>query len=193
MINPLEAVVWVAVGGRGTLLGPHSRRVWGEMPSKELGHARAYPDLSADFAVSRSGVSCWSLCSCRKGSWGWPEQLRGIKKRLLMRAAKRRTNPPRPYQHSRRAELAKNQMSTAPRQFVLMLEDVSKTFDGFKAISESQRRVHGSGGSCGTIIGPNGAGKSTIRRGISSPAAPSRIRAKIEFGANTALDLTRLE
>src|SRR3954465_15517200 len=77
-------------------------------------------------------------------------------------------------------------MIAAPRQFVLMLEDVSKTFDGFKAISNLT--LYMDQGELRTIIGPNGAGKSTMLDLITGRTKPDK--GKIEFGANT--DLTRL-
>jgi urea transport system ATP-binding protein len=77
-------------------------------------------------------------------------------------------------------------MSTAPRQFVLMLEDVSKTFDGFKAISNLT--LYMDQGELRTIIGPNGAGKSTMLDLITGRTKPDK--GKIEFGKDT--DLTRL-
>jgi urea transport system ATP-binding protein len=77
-------------------------------------------------------------------------------------------------------------MSTAPRQFVLMLEDVNKTFDGFKAISNLT--FYMDQGELRTIIGPNGAGKSTMLDLITGRTKPDK--GKIEFGKDT--DLTRL-
>jgi urea transport system ATP-binding protein len=77
-------------------------------------------------------------------------------------------------------------MSTVPRQFVLMLEDVNKTFDGFKAISNLT--LYMDEGELRTIIGPNGAGKSTMLDLITGRTKPDK--GKIEFGVNT--DLTRL-
>jgi urea transport system ATP-binding protein len=77
-------------------------------------------------------------------------------------------------------------MSAAPRQFVLMLEDVNKTFDGFKAISNLT--LYMDEGELRTIIGPNGAGKSTMLDLITGRTKPDK--GKIEFGVNT--DLTRL-
>jgi urea transport system ATP-binding protein len=77
-------------------------------------------------------------------------------------------------------------MTMGRRQILLQLEDVSKTFDGFKAISalnfyldEGELRI---------IIGPNGAGKSTMMDLITGRTRPDT--GKIEFGKNT--DLTRL-
>jgi urea transport system ATP-binding protein len=71
-------------------------------------------------------------------------------------------------------------------EFVLMLEDVSKTFDGFKAISNLT--LYMDQGELRTIIGPNGAGKSTMLDLITGRTKPDK--GKIEFGKNT--DLTRL-
>jgi len=51
-------------------------------------------------------------------------------------------------------------MSTPLPKFVLMLEEVNKTFDGFKAISNLT--LYMDEGELRTIIGPNGAGKSTF-------------------------------
>ena len=50
-------------------------------------------------------------------------------------------------------------MSKLP-EFILTVEDVNKSFDGFKAISELN--FYMDKGELRTIIGPNGAGKSTF-------------------------------
>lgn len=72
------------------------------------------------------------------------------------------------------------------RQFILMLEDVSKSFEGFKAISDLT--FYMDEGELRTIIGPNGAGKSTMLDLITGRTKPDK--GKIEFGKDT--DLTRL-
>src|SRR5271156_6062772 len=77
-------------------------------------------------------------------------------------------------------------MSMAGKQFVLTLEDVNKTFDGFKAISDLT--FYMDQGELRVIIGPNGAGKSTMMDLITGRTQPDS--GKIEFGLNT--DLTRL-
>jgi urea transport system ATP-binding protein len=77
-------------------------------------------------------------------------------------------------------------MSTAHREFVLMLEDVNKAFEGFKAISNLT--LYMDEGELRTIIGPNGAGKSTMLDLITGRTKPDK--GKIEFGRDT--DLTRL-
>jgi len=72
------------------------------------------------------------------------------------------------------------------KQFILTLEGVNKTFDGFKAISDLN--FYMDEGELRVIIGPNGAGKSTMLDLITGRTRPDRGR--IEFGKDT--DLTRL-
>ena len=76
-------------------------------------------------------------------------------------------------------------MSIPPRQFILMLEDVNKAFEGFKAISNLT--LYMDEGELRTIIGPNGAGKSTMLDLITGRTKPDK--GKIEFGKNTDLTL----
>jgi urea transport system ATP-binding protein len=77
-------------------------------------------------------------------------------------------------------------MSARHKEFILTLEGVNKTFDGFKAISELN--FYMDAGELRVIIGPNGAGKSTMMDLITGRTRPDS--GKIEFGRNT--DLTRL-
>src|SRR4026208_1634978 len=78
-------------------------------------------------------------------------------------------------------------MSSLPhKQFILTLEGVNKTFDGFKAISDLN--FYMDEGELRVIIGPNGAGKSTLLDLITGRSRPDVGR--IEFGQKT--DLTRL-
>jgi len=77
-------------------------------------------------------------------------------------------------------------MTMGQRRFILMLEGVNKTFDGFKAISELN--FYMDEGELRVVIGPNGAGKSTMLDLITGRIRPDS--GVIEFGKNT--DLTRL-
>jgi urea transport system ATP-binding protein len=77
-------------------------------------------------------------------------------------------------------------MSHPQRQFILMLEDVNKAFEGFKAISDLT--FYMDEGELRTVIGPNGAGKSSMLDLITGRTKPDK--GKIEFGKDT--DLTRL-
>ncbi len=74
---------------------------------------------------------------------------------------------------------------TQPK-YMLTVEDVSKTYDGFKAITDLNFYLFE--GELRTVIGPNGAGKSTFFDLITGRAKPDK--GKIEFGFNT--DLTQM-
>src|ERR1019366_9568811 len=77
-------------------------------------------------------------------------------------------------------------MSVQHPKFILMLEDVNKAFEGFKAISDLT--FYMDEGELRTVIGPNGAGKSSMLDLITGRTKPDK--GKIEFGFNT--DLTQL-
>ena len=70
---------------------------------------------------------------------------------------------------------------------ILTVEDVTKTYDGFKAISTLNFYLYE--GELRTVIGPNGAGKTTFFDLITGRARPDT--GKIEFGQDT--DLTELK
>ena len=77
-------------------------------------------------------------------------------------------------------------MNPPAKQFVLILEGVNKTFDGFKAITDLN--FYMDEGELRTIIGPNGAGKSTMMDIITGRTKPDT--GKVEFGKDT--DLTSM-
>ena len=77
-------------------------------------------------------------------------------------------------------------MTMSPKRFVLALEGVNKTFDGFRAISDLN--FYMDDGELRVVIGPNGAGKSTMLDLITGRTRPDSGR--IEFGKDT--DLTAL-
>ena len=77
-------------------------------------------------------------------------------------------------------------MSDPQKKFILTLEGVNKTFDGFKAINDLN--FYMDEGELRTVIGPNGAGKSTMLDIITGRTRPDR--GKAEFGVDT--DLTSL-
>ncbi len=72
------------------------------------------------------------------------------------------------------------------KNFILSLEGVNKTFDGFKAINDLN--LYMDEGELRVIIGPNGAGKSTMLDIITGRTRPDK--GKVEFGKST--DLTKL-
>ncbi|MSU48435.1 MAG: urea ABC transporter ATP-binding protein UrtD [Opitutus sp.] len=73
---------------------------------------------------------------------------------------------------------------------LLSVEDVSKSFDGFKAITNLTFYLYD--GELRTVIGPNGAGKSTFFDLITGRAKPDK--GKLDFGSDPAAshDLTGL-
>jgi len=73
-----------------------------------------------------------------------------------------------------------------PKRFILSLEGVHKSFDGFKAIDDLN--FYMDEGELRVIIGPNGAGKSTMLDIITGRTRPDK--GKVEFGMKT--DLTKL-
>ena len=72
------------------------------------------------------------------------------------------------------------------KEFILSLEGVNKTFDGFKAINDLN--LYMDKGELRVIIGPNGAGKSTMLDIITGRTRPDKGR--VEFEKST--DLTKL-
>ncbi|MEO7414363.1 MAG: ATP-binding cassette domain-containing protein, partial [Opitutaceae bacterium] len=68
--------------------------------------------------------------------------------------------------------------ATEKTNFVLTVEGVNKTFDGFKAITNLNFYLDR--GELRTVIGPNGAGKSTFFDLITGRTKPDTGR--IEFG-----------
>lgn len=72
------------------------------------------------------------------------------------------------------------------KEFILTVEGVTKSFDGFKAISDLNFYLDA--GELRVIIGPNGAGKTSFLDLITGRTKPDT--GKIEFGKDT--DLTRL-
>jgi urea transport system ATP-binding protein len=77
-------------------------------------------------------------------------------------------------------------VSATQRPFILALEGVSKSFDGFRAINDLNFYLEE--GELRVIIGPNGAGKSTMLDLITGRTQPDK--GNIVFGTDT--DLTRL-
>jgi urea transport system ATP-binding protein len=76
---------------------------------------------------------------------------------------------------------------TAMGDTLLYLEDVTVSFDGFKALNALSLAV--GKGEMRTIIGPNGAGKTTMMDVITGKTRPDTGRVQFGFG----VDLTRLD
>jgi len=73
------------------------------------------------------------------------------------------------------------------KEFILAAEDVNKTFDGFKAISNLN--FYMDEGELRTVIGPNGAGKTTFLDLITGRTKPDT--GSIRFGGGEGVELIR--
>ena len=172
-INSIEVVIWVAVGGRGTLYGAARAR------SSSTTRRRTSPAPSPKCGSTRSGrCSCWSPSSFRAG---WPGS-------LPAGDAKPMTRPRCPRGHHRGAGGAATATGTrtkllgivtrrrgvrrrdASRAARLYLENVTVSFDGFKALNGLTLYVDP--GELRCIIGPNGAGKTTMMDVITGKTRP---------------------
>ena len=162
-------MVWVAVGGRGTLIGP----VLGAVVVNALKSwtTRAYPDM---WLLILGALFILVTVFMPKGIVGLPEQLRALRARF--RPSPRLRPPPR----RSRSGTGQDRMSMAGKQFILMLEGVNKTFDGFKAISDLN--FYMDEGELRVIIGPNGAGKSTMMDLITGRTRPDTRQDRIRQG-----------
>jgi len=99
----LEAVVWVAVGGRGTLLGP-ILGAFGVNAFKSWA-TRAYPDL---WQILLGALFVLVTLFMPKGLVGLPDQLRGVKNRFVARR-KNGTNEPAAAVSAAPEEMAKTE------------------------------------------------------------------------------------
>jgi urea transport system permease protein len=84
----LEAVVWVAVGGRGTLIGP----ILGAFGVNALKSwaTRAYPDM---WLIFLGTLFVLVTLFMPKGIVGLPQQLRALKRRFANKKAKPEAEP----------------------------------------------------------------------------------------------------
>ncbi len=87
----LEAVVWVALGGRGTIVGPVVGAV--SVNALKSWATRAYPDL---WLIILGGSFVLVVMFMPKGIVGIPGQLAGIARRIRRRSASRESVPESP-------------------------------------------------------------------------------------------------
>ena len=143
-INSIEAVIWVAVGGRGTLYGAIVGAI-------VVNYAKTYfTGAFLRYGCTRwAPCSSWLRCSCRAELSGWY-----------------RRGTERAEDESERKRRAKNERARQK----LYLEDLTVSFDGFKALNELTLYVDPGEMLC--IIGPNGAGKTTMMDVITGKTRP---------------------
>ncbi len=163
----IEAVIWVAVGGRGTLVGPiigaifvNALRSWA---------TRAFPDL---WLIILGLMATLVVLFMPKGLVGLCAQMRGFHKGKKI--ARSDPNPRRARDPSAKPEARPThpvpRLIMSKRDFILAAEGVNKSFDGFKAINDLNFYMEE--GELRTVIGPNGAGKSTFMDLITGRTKP---------------------
>ena len=156
--NSIEAVIWVAVGGRGTLIGAGDRRL----------HRQLRQDLADRRAARMSGCSRWarcsssSPCSCPRASSGSTPSC------VLADLAKKATAR----HEGDRSPSRRRRPDHGPSHYlgILYLSGVTVSFDGFKALNNLSLLIEP--GEMRAIIGPNGAGKTTMMDVITGKTRP---------------------
>jgi urea transport system permease protein len=173
----LEAVVWVAVGGRGNMLGP----ILGAIG---INASRATPRTRSpsNGLYIIGGLFIFVTLFMPKGIIGLPDNGRG---ETPPGREGRAVDPPVPSPDRAQRRCSKmirhpqpQRNLSHPKSFILLLEGVTKAFDGFKAINELNFYLDE--GELRVIIGPNGAGKSTMLDIItgSHPPRPGKGRVR---------------
>jgi urea transport system permease protein len=140
-INSIEAVIWVAVGGRGTLFVA----------------LRARNPIRAGHAVPPPGPRRPGLPPPARPP-GWSSGARHLGAQVARRRVARE-----------QAEMTRPPHLASPDK-ILTLEDLTVSFDGFKALDGLTLSVDR--GELRCIIGPNGAGKTTMMDVVTGKTRP---------------------
>ena len=157
-INSIEAVIWVAVGGRGTLYGAVAGAVLVNYAKTYL--TGAFPEvwLYALGRIVRAGDGVSAARDYRPGAGAAQRQISG------------------------RSNAMERSQKMSVRDKRLYLEDLTVSFDGFKALNELTLYVDPGELLC--IIGPNGAGKTTMMDVITGKTRPDSGTAWFGSGIN---------
>ena len=157
--NSIEAVIWVAVGGRGTLTGAVLGAVL-------VNYAKTYFTsglLAPYWLFVLGGLFVAVTLLLPRGIVGtihhwWS----GWRARRVPAA----TQPRRKQRRGRRSELMDPRTTTA----LLYLNGVTVSFDGFRALNNLSFTIET--GEMRAIIGPNGAGKTTMMDVVTGKTRP---------------------
>ena len=181
-INSIEVVIWVAVGGRGTLYGAAAGAVL-------VNYAKTYftgalPEVWL-YALGAIFVAGHAVPAARARSGWFPRRAEGAMRHAVWPALHRRCAAA-----ATRADVAR---ACATRRRggrrrccsgkILYLEKLTVSFDGFKALDGLTLYVDP--GELRCIIGPNGAGKTTMMDVITGKTRPDEGSAW--FGQNINL------
>ena len=182
--NSIEAVIWVAVGGRGTLIGA-------ALGAVVVNYAKTVftsGPLAPYWLFVLGALFILVTLLLPKGHRRHLQRLVGAVEgaahlgQCRERRARRRRQPNR----TRRSERM-NAMETRATSALLYLDGVHVSFDGFQAINNLSLTLEP--GEMRAIIGPNGAGKTTMMDIITGKTKPDE--GEVLFDGGT--DLTRLD
>src|SRR4029079_3871206 len=171
--NSIEAVIWVAVGGRGTLTGA----VIGAVLVNYAKTTFTSGPLAPYWLFILGGLFVAVTLLLPRGvvgTWQW-----WMQKRRASAAAANAAAPPA----AQAAEKSMEARTTA----LLYLNGVSVSFDGFRALDNLSLAVEA--GEMRAIIGPNGAGKTTMMDVVTGKTRPYECDVFFEC----AHDLTKLD
>ena len=195
--NSIEAVIWVAVGGRGTLTGAVLGALRGQLRQDlfHLRRARALLAVHAGRAVHRRHLAA-AARHRRHVEMGFrPARRRSLER---CRAGRRRQSGCRGGPAERRAarggagpmtdsmtesKTATQTDTTIGKQTtsaLLYLDGITVSFDGFKALNELSFAIEP--GEMRAIIGPNGAGKTTMMDVVTGKTRPGLGRCVLRGG-----------
>ena len=182
--NSIEAVIWVAVGGRGTLIGAalgavvvnYAKTIFTSGPLAPywlfmLGALFILVTLLLPKGIVGTFNAWWEP---------WKAQRLSAACRECARAKTASAN------RSRRSERM-NAMDTRATSALLYLDGVHVSFDGFRALNNLSLTL--APGEMRAIIGPNGAGKTTMMDVITGKTRPD----EGDGAVRRRHDLTRLD
>ena len=172
--NSIEAVIWVAVGGRGTLSGAILGAVLVNLGKTYL--TSALPSL---WLYALGAIFIFVTLLLPRGIVG-----------LFARRERVVAPEPEPAQAAPAERARGDGMSDVSAELhdtLLYLDGVTVSFDGFRALNALSLVLEA--GEMRAVIGPNGAGKTTMMDVITGKTRPDE--GKVVFGKDT--DLTRLD
>ena len=170
--NSIEAVIWVAVGGRGTLCGAILGAVLVNLGKTYF--TCALPELW----LYRAGRDVHLRHAVPAARSDGPVRVRRTPKDVP---------EPTPAEVARRGRRQDERRQRQAADTLLYLDGVTVSFDGFRALNALSLVLEA--GEMRAVIGPNGAGKTTMMDVITGKTRPDE--GKVVFGKDT--DLTRLD
>lgn len=192
VLPSLEVVVWVALGGRGTLIG-------GALGAVVVNGLRTYltsrvPQL---WPFLLGGLFVGGVLFFPNGLVGLPHQIkRSVRRRFGRLKSPGGVGEDRSPSNGRRnegngqggeavpvgAEATEEKGMMKPRETIIYLEGVTVSFEGFLALRDLDFFMER--GELRFVIGPNGAGKTTLLDVISGKVKPTKGRVIFEEGTD---------